>query len=227
MAVDLVAAQLDQVHERIGGPFWRSEPQARVRDYVSGLVPGPERKNGWTLAERAGEAGPDGMQGLLRRADWDIGDARDCVIENLGHPGGVLIADETGFMKNGTRSAGVRRQYSGTAGRTENCQVGVFLAYASVHGHALIDPELYLPSSWTGDRGRCREAGIPEDAQSAPKAQLAQAMLSRVTGARMPFGRYWSRRDPAAASAPHGRWTACALTGPGRPLRVQRLPARN
>ena len=147
--MDLAAAGLDRVHERIAGRFGRAEPRARVREYVSGLVAGLERKNGWTLAERAGEVSPDGMQRLLRRADWDVDgvrdDVRDYVVEHLGDRDGVLIVDDTGFLKKGTRSAGVQRQYSGTAGRTENCQVGVFLAYASVHGHALIDRELYLP----------------------------------------------------------------------------------
>src|ERR1700759_4796561 len=148
--------ELDRVHERIAGRFTRSEPRQRVREYVSGLVAGLERKNGWTLAERAGEACPDGMQRLLRRADWDVDgvrdDVRDHVIEHLGDPDGVLIGDETGFVKKGRRSAGVQRQYSGPAGRTENCQIGTFLAYASRHGHALIDRELYVPESWTDDR---------------------------------------------------------------------------
>src|SRR5215471_2326925 len=167
MVVDLVMAELDRVHERIAGRFWRSEPRARVREYVSGLVAGLERKNGWTLAELAGEVSPDGMQRLLRRADWDVGGVRDdlraYVIEQLGEPDGVLIADDTGFLKKGTRSAGVQRQDSGTAGRTENCQVGVFLAYASRYGHALVDRELYLPQSWAEDPERCRAAGVPAD----------------------------------------------------------------
>jgi len=141
MMMDVVAAELDRLHERIAGRFGRAEPRARVREYVSGLVAGLERKNGWTLAEWAGEVSPDGMQRLLRRADWDVDGVRDdirgYVAEELGDPDGVLIADDTGFIKKGTRSAGVQRQYSGTAGRTENCQVGVFLAYASRHGHAL------------------------------------------------------------------------------------------
>jgi SRSO17 transposase len=209
MVVDLAVAELDRVHERIAGRFWRKEPRARAREYVSGLVAGLERKNGWTLAERAGEASPDGMQRLLRRADWDIGgvrdDVRDYVIANLGDPGGVLIADETGFLKKGTRSAGVQRQYSGTAGRTENCQVGVFLAYASVHGHALIDRELYLPASWTGDRDRCREAGIPDEVEFAPKAQLAQAMLARAIAAGVPFA--WFTADEVYGQAKYlRRW---------------------
>jgi SRSO17 transposase len=209
MVVDLVAAELDCVHERIVGRFWRAEPRARVREYVSGLVAGLERKNGWTLAERAGEVSPDGMQRLLRRADWDIDgvrdDVRDYVLGHLGHPEGVLIADETGFLKKGIRSAGVQRQYSGTAGRTENCQIGVFLAYASVHGHALIDRELYLPASWTGDRDRCRAAGIPDEIEFAPKAQLAQAMLQRAIDARVPFA--WFAADEVYGQAKYlRRW---------------------
>jgi SRSO17 transposase len=207
MVADVVAAELDRVHERIAGRFWRSEPRARVREYVSGLVAGLERKNGWTLAERAGEASPDGMQRLLRRADWDTGevrdDVRDYVIENLGDRQGVLIADETGFLKKGTRSAGVQRQYSGTAGRTENCQIGVFLAYASPRGHALIDRELYIPASWTQDRERCRAAGIPDDIEFATKPQLAQQMLARAAGAGVPFG--WFTADEVYGQAPYLR----------------------
>src|SRR5215813_11394876 len=159
MMMDLVVGELDRVHERIAGRFGRAEPRARVREYVSGLVAALERKNGWMLAEWAGEVSPDGMQRLLRRTDWDVDGVRDdvraYVTGQLGDPGGVLIADDTGFLKKGTRSAGVQRQYSGTAGRTENCRVGVFLAYASRYGHALIDRELYLPQSWAGDPERC------------------------------------------------------------------------
>ena len=155
------------MHERIAGRFARAEPRARVREYLSGLVAGLERKKAGRWPSGTGEVGPDGMQRLLRHADWDTrdvrDDVRDYVVENLGERDGVLIADETGFIKKGTRSAGVQRQYSGTAGRTENCQIGVFLAYASAHGHALIDRELYLPRSWTEDRERCRAAGIPDE----------------------------------------------------------------
>ncbi len=119
MVVDVVAAELDRVHELIASRFGRAEPRARVREYVSELVAGLERKNGWTLAERAGEVGPDGMQRLLRRADWDVDcvrdDVRGYVVEQLGDRDGVLIADDTGFLKKGVRSAGVQRQYSGTA----------------------------------------------------------------------------------------------------------------
>jgi SRSO17 transposase len=203
MMVDLVAAELDRVHKRIAGRFTRSEPRARVREYLSGLVAGLERKNGWTLAERAGEVSPDGMQRLLRRADWDVDgvrdDVRDYVVEQLGDRDGVLIADETGFVKKGTRSAGVQRQYSGTAGRTENCQVGTFLAYASVHGHALIDRELYLPQSWAGNRDRCRAAGVPDQVEFTTKPRQAQAMISRAIQAGVPFA--WFTADEAYGQA--------------------------
>jgi SRSO17 transposase len=203
MVVDVVAGELDRVHERIAGRFARAEPRARVREYVSGLVAGLERKNGWTLAEWAGEVSPDGMQRLLRRADWDVDgvrdDVRDYVIEQLGDRAGVLIADDTGFLKKGTRSAGVQRQYSGTAGRTENCQVGTFLAYASVHGHALIDRELYLPRSWAEDPGRRRAAGIPEEAVFTTKPRQAQAMISRAIAAGVPFA--WVTADETYGQA--------------------------
>src|ERR1700742_519201 len=159
VVVDLAVGELERVHARISGRFGRSEPRARAREYLAGLVAGLDRKNGWTLAEQAGEVSPDGMQRLLRHADWDVDGVRDdlrCfVVEHLGDREGVLIVDDTGFLKKGVRSAGVQRQYSGTAGRTENCQIGTFLAYASSRGHALIDRELYLPESWTTDRNRC------------------------------------------------------------------------
>jgi SRSO17 transposase len=178
-----------------------------VREYVSGLVAGLERKNGWTLAERAGEVSPDGMQRLLRRADWDVegvrDDVRDYVIEHLGDRDGVLIADETGFLKKGTRSAGVQRQYSGTAGRTENCQVGTFLAYASVHGHALIDRELYIPQSWADDRDRCRAASIPDEVEFTTKPRQAQAMVGRAIEAGVPFA--WFTADEAYGQAKYLR----------------------
>lgn len=203
MVLDVVSAELERLHARIAGRFVRSEPRSRVREYVSGLVAGLERKNGWTIAEQAGEVSPDGMQRLLRRADWDVGgvrdDVRDYVIEHLGEPDGVLIVDETGFLKKGTRSAGVQRQYSGTAGRTENCQIGTFLAYASQAGHALIDRELYLPASWTDDRDRCRAAGVPDEVGFATKPQQAQAMLERAFAAGVPFS--WVTGDEAYGQA--------------------------
>jgi SRSO17 transposase len=143
------------LHERVGHRFGRSEPRRRALSYVRGLLAGLERKNGWTLAEHAGEACPDGMQRLLRRACWDAhavrDDLRDYVVEHLGDPGGVLIVDDTGFLKKGTKSAGVQRQYSGTAGRTENCQIGTFVAYVSAKGRALIDRELSVAGAGQAD----------------------------------------------------------------------------
>jgi SRSO17 transposase len=199
VVVDLVVAELDRVHARIAGRFTRSEPRARVREYVSGLVAGLERKNGWTLAEQAGEVSPDGMQRLLRRADWDVGgvrdDVRDYVVEHLGGRDGVLIVDDTGFLKKGVRSAGVQRQYSGTAGRIENCQIGTFLAYASARGHALIDRELYLPEPWIADRDRCRAAGVPAETEFVTKPRQAMEMLDRAFDAGVPFG--WVTADEA------------------------------
>jgi SRSO17 transposase len=199
VVVDVVTAELDRVHGRIGGRFTRAEPRARAREYMSGLVAGLERKNGWTLAERSGEVSPDGMQRLLRRADWDVDgvrdDLRDYVVEHLGEREGVLIVDDTGFLKKGRRSAGVQRQYSGTAGRTENCQIGTFLAYAGSRGHALIDRELYLPESWTGDRDRCRAAGVPDEVEFATKPRQAMAMLARAFDAGVPFS--WVTADEA------------------------------
>jgi SRSO17 transposase len=197
--VDVATVELDRLHARVADRFARAEPRARMREYVVGLVAGLERKNGWTLAERAGEASPDGMQRLLRWADWDIDgvrdDVREYVVECLGDPGGVLVLDDTGFLKKGTRSAGVQRQYSGTAGRVENCQIGTFLAYASPRGHALIDRELYVPESWTADRARCQGAGIPDEVEFATKPRQAMAMLGRAIDAGVAFA--WVTADEA------------------------------
>ena len=190
------AAGLADVHALIAPRFARSEPRERVLAYVRGLLAPVERKNSWTLAERAGEANPDGMQRLLAAADWDADavrdDVRDYVIEHLalgrGDPAGVLVVDETGFLKKGTKSAGVARQYSGTAGRIENSQIGVFLAYATTAGRTFLDRELYLPKAWTEDRGRCREAGVPDEVQFATKPELAMRMLERAMDSGVPAG---------------------------------------
>src|SRR3712207_3414671 len=190
------AAGLEEVHARIAGAFARSEPRARVLAYLRGLLGQSERKNGWTLAEAAGEVSPDGMQRLLRTADWNAeavrNELRSYVVERLG-PGGVLIVDETGFIKKGARSAGVARQYTGTTGKIDNCQVGVFCAYATDDGRALIDRELYLPRAWTDDRARARAAGIPDDVPFATKPELARRMLTRALDAGVPAG--WLTAD--------------------------------
>jgi len=196
-------AELDRFCARIGPRFGRAEPRSRVSRYVCGLVAGLDRRNGWTIAEHAGEISPDGMQRLLRKADWDVDgardDLRDLVVERLGDPDAVVVIDETGFLKKGNRSAGVQRQYSGTAGRTENCQIGVFAAYVSTIGHALIDRQLYLPKSWIEDRARCRAAGVPDEVDFLTKPRMAMAMLQRVIDAGVPFG--WVTADEVYGQA--------------------------
>src|SRR5437763_14523072 len=185
------AGQLDELVTRIAPRFNRIEPRRRALAYLQGLLAPLERKNGWHLAEAAGDCSPHGMQEFLSRVHWDADALRDdlraYVVEHLGDDDAVLVLDETGFLKKGTKSAGVHRQYSGTAGRVENCQIGVFLGYASRHGRALIDRALYLPQTWTHDRPRCRDAGIPDDVAFATKPKIARAMLERAVVAHVPY----------------------------------------
>jgi SRSO17 transposase len=185
------ARGLDELTERIAPRFVRVEPRRRAAAYLKGLLAPMERKNGWQLAEAAGDATPDGMQDFLSRMRWDADQVRDdlraYVVEHLGDPDAVLVLDETGFVKKGTHSVGVQRQYSGTAGRIENCQIGVFLAYASRKGHALIDRALYLPERWAADAARRVQAGVPEAVVFATKPKLGLAMLQRALTAGVPF----------------------------------------
>lgn len=191
------SAELAALMGRLGPRFGRAEPRRRAAAYVKGLLAPVERKNGWQLAEAAGDRTPDGVQEFLSRVRWDADlvrdDLRAYVAAQLGDPGAVLVLDETGFLKKGGKSAGVQRQYSGTAGRIENCQVGVFLAYASRYGRALIDRALYLPDSWVADGARRAEAGIPEEIAFATKPKLGLAMLERAHAAGLPFG--WVAAD--------------------------------
>ena len=184
------SAAFAEVGERIGPVFARSETRERAQVYLRGLLSPVERKNGWQLAEEAGEATPYAMQYLLDRARWQSERLRDIVrgyvCEQLGDPEAVLVIDETGFVKKGTKSVGVQRQYSGTAGRIENCQLGVFLSYASPKGHTLLDRELYLPKSWTQNPARCREADVPTEVGFATKPELAARMLWRTLDAGVP-----------------------------------------
>jgi SRSO17 transposase len=163
------------------------------------MLSGLERKTSWSLAEHAGEATPDGMQRLFTTARWDRDAVRDdlsrYVASAIGGPDGVLIGDDTGFEKSGPRSAGVQRQYTGTAGKITNCQLGVFLAYAGPKGRALVDRELYLPRSWTGDQERLAAAGVPEDTVFRTKPQLLELMIERAVAAGIPFG--WVTADEA------------------------------
>jgi SRSO17 transposase len=190
---DQVAAwadELDAVAGRIGRRFGRSEPRRRASDYIRGLLSTTERKNGWQLAEHIGDPTPDGVQHLLARADWDADAVRDdllgYVAEHLGDADGVLVVDETGFLKKGTKSVGVARQYSGTAGRIENCQVGVFLGYATKRGRAMLDRTLYLPKEWADDPGRRKVAGVPPAVRFATKLVLARRMIERAVAAGVP-----------------------------------------
>jgi SRSO17 transposase len=177
----------DSLCERIGPSFARSETRERVKAYLRGLLSPIERKNGWQLAEEAGLPTPYAMQYLLSRAVWDSDEVRDqlqaYVRELIAGPDGMLVIDETGFLKKGKKSVGVQRQYSGTAGRIENCQIGVFLTYASQADHTLVDRELYVPKSWTQDPERCRAADVPEEVVFATKPELAARMLWRTLDA--------------------------------------------
>lgn len=198
----------DQVMARIAGRFRRVEPRATARAYFLGLLSGVERKNCWRLAEHAGHVRPGPMQRLLRSARWDADAVRDdvraYVQEHLGAADGVLIVDETGFLKKGCGSAGVQRQYTGTAGRIENSQVGVFLAYASSRGRALIDRRLYLPEhTWCHDTERRTRAGIPEEIQFATKPRLAGQMIAAALDAGISAS--WVTGDEAYGQDPHLR----------------------
>jgi len=238
---------LEELFGRVLAPaFVRREPRLRAWSYLLGLTSGLERKNGWTLAEFAGDPTPDGMQRLLNAAVWDADGVRDRLIgyvaAELGDPGGVLIADETGFLKSGSGSAGVQRQYTGTAGKITNCQVGVFLAYAvpARGSRVLIDRELYLPRSWTGDEQRRTAAGIGEDTELfATKPALAQKMIKRAVRAGLPFA--WLTADEAYGDNGELRdWlqetgiayvvaVACDTrvpAGAGRMIRADQLAAR-
>jgi SRSO17 transposase len=178
------------VERRLAAYFARAEPRQRALTYLRGLLSPIERKNSWQLAEVSGTATPYGFQHLLGRASWSADAVRDelrtYIAQHLGDAHAVLVIDETGFLKKGQHSVGVARQYSGTAGRVENCQIGVFLAYASRHGHALLDRELYLPEAWLDDPARCRRAGIPEDQRFATKPALAKQMLQRPLAVGIP-----------------------------------------
>ena len=183
---DLYWAEIERL---IGSLYARSDARARAMSYLAGLLSPAERKNSWQLAEQSGVSNPYGFQHLLGRADWDPDALRDklrsYVTDYLADRDAVGVIDETGFLKKGIHSAGVARQYSGTAGKIENCQIGVFLAYASAKGHTLIDRELYLPKEWTGDPKRCNIAGIPEQREFATKPALARLMLQRAFDANL------------------------------------------
>jgi SRSO17 transposase len=182
---------------RIARHIHRQEVRRHVRDYLLALLAPVPRKNGWQVAQQAGQARPHGLQRVLNGATWDADRVRDdlqaYVQEHLGHPEAVLVLDETGFLKKGRQSVGVQRQYSGTAGRIENCQIGVFLAYATPQGRTFLDRELYLPREWAEDAERRKAAGVPEAVEFATKPQLARRMLERARTAGISAG--WVTAD--------------------------------
>ena len=191
-SVDLriVQASLGRLLDRVAGRFCRVEPRRRAGRFVAGLLAELPSKNCWTIAEHAGDASPAGMQHLLSRAVWDADgmrdDIRDHVVESLADPEAILVVDETGDLKKGTESVGVQRQYTGTAGRIENCQMSVFLVYATGAGHAMIDRELYLPASWAEDPARRARAAVPARTVFATKPVLARDMIDRAVRAGAP-----------------------------------------
>jgi SRSO17 transposase len=189
--IETWASELDALMNRIEDRFARAEARRRARNYLKGLLSPAERKNSWQLAEAVGDETPYSTQQFLYRAQWEADavrdDLREYVVTHLGDDQAVLVVDETGFVKKGAHSAGVKRQYSGTAGRIENCQIGVFLTYASRRGQTFLDRALYLPQEWMEDRERCRQAGIPDAIEFNTKPELAWQMLKRAVEHQVPF----------------------------------------
>lgn len=195
--LELWAASLRDIKGRIRPLFQQQRMAVSAGLFLDALL-GPERrKTGWMRAEAAGDPGPWRQQALLGRATWDADALRDVVrvyaVETLAEPDGVLVVDETGFLKQGRASCGVGRQYTGSAGKITNCQVGVFAAYVSGRGHAFIDRQLYLPKAWADDRARRAAAHVPDDITFATKPQLARAMIARAIAAEVPFA--WVAAD--------------------------------
>jgi SRSO17 transposase len=248
LSVDLEGwrREFDELMLRVGSRFARVEPRRRMAAFMQGLLAGLPRVNCWSIAEHAGERCPRGMQRLLSAAVWDEAGVRDdlrgYVLEHFADPAAVLVVDETGDLKKGTVTVGVQRQYTGTAGRTENAQVAVYLAYAAPSGSAFIDRALYLPRSWTSDPARCAAAGVPGNVAFATKPALATEMIGRALDAGTPAG--WVAadevygQDPQLRAALGRRGLGCVLAirksdavlTPAGPLPAaelaKRLPAR-
>jgi SRSO17 transposase len=190
-------AEFDTGFAVIAGRFGRVEPRRRARGFLLGLLSDVDSRSCWQLAEQAGDASPHGMQRLLGEAVWDADCARDdvrgYVVDALGDSDGVLILDDTGDLKKGDLTVGTQRQYTGTAGRIENAQVAVYLAYTTGRGSTLIDREVYLPKAWTDDPARCAAAGVPDDVRFATKVTLGRRMLARALDAGVPAG--WATAD--------------------------------
>jgi SRSO17 transposase len=240
------SAEFEYLGNRIAPLFVHPKSRAHARQYLSGLLAPIERKNGWTIAQHVGEKEPKALQRFLNLANWDADRLRDLnrdyVVENLADPEGVLIADPTGFAKKGKKSAGVQRQYSGTLGRVDNCQIGTFLAYVNSAGdRVLIDRELYIPEkSWFGDPQRCAEAGIPVELTFATRPQQVAVMIKRTLEAGVPvrwftadeeFGQNPGLRDYLEGDAQLAYVMAVPKSteftdATGRPVTVNDLPPR-
>jgi SRSO17 transposase len=219
--VDLWRSGFDEVLDRIAPRFGRCEPLRNAGALMLGLVSDIGRKNCWTLAERCGHASPDRMQHLLSRAKWDADGVRDdlraYVVDHLGDDDAILIVDETGDLKKGTHTVGTQRQYTGTAGRIENAQVAVYLAYAGSTSHALVDRELYLPQAWIDDAERRERGGVPADVEFATKPELATRMITRAVAAGTPAR--WATGDEVYGADPDLR-AGIATLGLGYVLAV-------
>jgi SRSO17 transposase len=189
--LELWAASLRNVKGRIRPLFLQERVAASAGQFLDGLLGNEPRKTGWMRAEAAGDSGPWRQQAILGRGRWDADALRDVVreyaLETLADEDAVLVVDETGFLKQGKASCGVARQYTGSAGKIANCQIGVFACYVSRHGHAFIDRALYLPKEWTDDPKRLKAAHVPEDAGFATKPQIARRMIARAISAKAPF----------------------------------------
>jgi SRSO17 transposase len=194
-------------HARFAPLFRRRETREQAAKYLRGLLAPLERKTGWQLAEALGDATPDRTQRLLYRAGWDADAARDLlqqfVIETFGDPAGIGVVDETGFLKKGAASVGVQRQYSGTAGKVDNCQVATLLTYATPRGHVFLDRRLYLPEGWARDRERRERAAVPAGVPFQTKPQQALAMLEHAWLQGVPMG--WVTGDEVYGDAPYLR----------------------
>ena len=182
----------EELVKKISGVFRNKLGRENARKYLRGLLSNAERKNGWQISEMVGEKTPYAMQQFVYRGNWSADNLRDelrgYVTESMGSEDGVLVVDETGFLKQGKKTCGVKRQYSGTAGRVENCQIGVFLTYASNKGYAVIDRRLYLPEEWISNAERRKDTGIPEEATFQTKPQMALTMIRQAHEADVPFG---------------------------------------
>jgi SRSO17 transposase len=195
--LELWASSLRDVKRRINPLFTQERVAASAGSFIDGLLSGEQRKTGWLRAEAVGDPGPWRQQAILGRGRWSADDLRDIVrdyvLETLADDEGVLVIDETGFLKQGKASCGVGRQYTGSAGKVTNCQIGVFAAYVSRHGHALIDRALYLPKAWTDDAKRLRATHVPVETKFATKPQIAVAMIERALATNVPFA--WVAAD--------------------------------